>query len=170
MLSRKIHFITNLNTSMNFTTGKSSVNSMISHAYFQEFFESFMCDWIFSSIRSKTKFLSSVWFFSKMQESKGIFQNETSQNMTENMLFTIIVGVTNYNKSSVMHLRPEVNPYPWILEKNPKRGTITERVLRKKIQSAALRRFVYVSVLWIFFPENTLGDGPKKPRIRVNRT
>ena len=47
-----------------------------------------------------------------MQESKGIFQNETSQNMTENMLFTIIVGVTNYNKSSVMHLRPEVNPYP----------------------------------------------------------
>ena len=32
-------------------------------------------------------------------------------------------------------------------KKNPKRGTITERVLRKKIQSAALRRFVYVSVL-----------------------
>ena len=77
---------------MNFTTGKSSVNSMISHAYFQEFFESFMCDWIFSSIRSKTKFLSSVWFFSKMQESKEIFKNKTSQNMTENMLFTIIVG------------------------------------------------------------------------------
>ena len=39
--------------------------------------------------------------------------------------------------------------------------------MREKIQSAALRRFVYVSVLWIFFPENTLGDGPKKPRIRV---
>ena len=36
----------------------------------------------------------------------------------------------------------------------------------KKIQSAALNRFVYVSVLWIF-PEMTLGDGPKKPRIRV---
>ena len=36
-------------------------------------------------------------------------------------------------------------------KKNPKRGTITERVLREKIQSAVLRRFVYVSVLWIFF-------------------
>ena len=47
-------------------------------------------------------------------------------------------------------------------KKNPKRGTITEGVLRKKIQSAALRRFVYVSVLWIFFPDNTLGHGPKK--------
>ena len=36
-------------------------------------------------------------------------------------------------------------------KKNPKLGTITERVLREKIQSAALNRFVYVSVLWIFF-------------------
>ena len=32
----------------------------------------------------------------------------------------------------------------------------------KNIQSAALNQFVYVSVLWIFFPEITLGDGPKK--------
>ena len=32
----------------------------------------------------------------------------------------------------------------------------------KKIQSAALRRFVYVSELWNFFPENTLHYGPKK--------
>ena len=30
----------------------------------------------------------------------------------------------------------------------------------KKIRSAALRRFVYVSVLW-FFPKMTLGHGPK---------
>ena len=43
----------------------------------------------------------------------------------------------------------------------------------KKIQSVALRRFVYVSVLWIFFPQNTLGDGPafwifsQDSRIRV---
>ena len=37
----------------------------------------------------------------------------------------------------------------------------------KKIQSAALKSFVYVSVLWNFFPEMTLGDSPKKPRIRV---
>ena len=49
-----------------------------------------------------------------------------------------------------------------IPQKNPKRGTVTESVLRKKIQSAALNQFVYVSVLWIFFPEITLGDGPKK--------
>ena len=49
-----------------------------------------------------------------------------------------------------------------IPQKNPKRGTVTESVLRKKIQSAALNQFVYVSVLWIFFPENTLGHGPKK--------
>ena len=32
----------------------------------------------------------------------------------------------------------------------------------KKNQSAALMRFLYVSVLWIFFPENTLGHGLKK--------
>ena len=53
-------------------------------------------------------------------------------------------------------------------KKLPKLGTITERVSRKKIQSAALNRFVYVSVLWIF-SEMTLGDGPKKARIRVKR-
>ena len=54
-------------------------------------------------------------------------------------------------------------------KKNPKRGTITERVLRKKkIQSAALRRCVCFigHNIWIFFPENTLGNGPKT-RIRV---
>ena len=54
-------------------------------------------------------------------------------------------------------------------KKNPKRGTITDRVLRKEIQSAALNRFVYVSVLWIFFSEMTLGDGPKNPRVRVKQ-
>ena len=43
------------------------------------------------------------------------------------------------------------------MEKNPKRGTITECVLRKKIQSSAMNQFLYVSVLWIFFV-----DGPKK--------
>ena len=32
----------------------------------------------------------------------------------------------------------------------------------EKIQSAAMDQFVCVSVLWIFFPENTLGHGPKK--------
>ena len=32
----------------------------------------------------------------------------------------------------------------------------------KKIQSAALNQFVYVSVLRIFFSEITLGDGPQK--------
>ena len=35
-------------------------------------------------------------------------------------------------------------------KKNPKRGTVAERVFRKKIQRAALHQFVYVSVLWIF--------------------
>ena len=25
-----------------------------------------------------------------------------------------------------------INPYPWIVEKNPKRGIVTERVLQKK--------------------------------------
>ena len=48
-----------------------------------------------------------------------------------------------------------------IREKNTKRGTVTERVLREKIQSAALHHFVYVSMLWNFFPESALGDGPK---------
>ena len=52
-------------------------------------------------------------------------------------------------------------------EKSPKCGTITERVCRKKIQSVALHHFVYVSVLWNFFPKSALGDGPKNSRIRV---
>ena len=42
---------------------------------------------------------------------------------------------------------------------NPKRGTITERVLRKKISSVA--SFVYVSVLWIF-PGNHARWWPQK--------
>ena len=61
-----------------------------------------------------------------------------------------------------------LNPYPWILgKKNPKRGTITERVSRKKNPERSVASFVYVSVLWIFFPEIALGDGPKNLRIRV---
>ena len=32
-------------------------------------------------------------------------------------------------------------------------------VFRKKIQSAALHQFVYVFMLWIYFPESTLGYG-----------
>ena len=39
-------------------------------------------------------------------------------------------------------------------EKNPKRGTVTERVLRKKIQSAALHHFVYFPILWIVLSGN----------------
>ena len=55
-----------------------------------------------------------------------------------------------------------LNPYPRFLGKNPKRGTIAERVFRKKIQSEALHHFVYVPMFWNFFPEIALGDGPKK--------
>ena len=33
-----------------------------------------------------------------------------------------------------------------------------------------MHKFVYVSVLWIFFPENAFGDGPKNSRIRVKGT
>ena len=52
-------------------------------------------------------------------------------------------------------------------EKNPKRGAITEHVLRKKIQSATLRRFVYVSVLWIFFQKTRSATVPKMAYIFV---
>ena len=41
--------------------------------------------------------------------------------------------------------------------KNPKRGTVTQRVENK---SSAQHHFVCGSVLWIFFPEIALG--PKK--------
>ena len=37
----------------------------------------------------------------------------------------------------------------------------------KKIQSAALNQFVYVPVLWNFFPESALGDGLKNSQIRL---
>ena len=53
-----------------------------------------------------------------------------------------------------------LNPYPWILE-NPEIEN-AERVLQKKNPERSVVPFVYVSVLWIFFPEIVLGDGPKK--------
>ena len=53
-----------------------------------------------------------------------------------------------------------LNPYPWILGKNPKGGTITERVFRKKIQSTGTYTNWCNATLWIFFPQNTLGHGP----------
>ena len=43
--------------------------------------------------------------------------------------------------------------------KNPKRGTVTERVFREKIQSTE----TYINDTTLrsgFFPENALGDGP----------
>ena len=46
-------------------------------------------------------------------------------------------------------------------KKNPKRGTVTERVLRKKIPERSIESFVYVSMLRNFFPEIALGHGPK---------
>ena len=53
-----------------------------------------------------------------------------------------------------------LNPHPWILEKQSKRGTVTERVSREKIQSAALHHW-YMSLCFGFFPDSALGDGPK---------
>ena len=62
-----------------------------------------------------------------------------------------------------------LNPLTLIREswKNPKRGTITERVLREKIQSSALRHLYMFLCFGIFFLEMTLGDGSKNPRMRV---
>ena len=40
----------------------------------------------------------------------------------------------------------------------------------EKIQSAALNHFVYGPMLWNFFPESALGDGPKKWHIFLFRT
>ena len=55
------------------------------------------------------------------------------------------------------------NPYPWILEKDPNRGTVTERVSREKNPERSAASFVYVSLLWIFS-----GKRPKNSRMRVN--
>ena len=58
-----------------------------------------------------------------------------------------------------------LNPYPWILEKNPERKIIIERFWREKIQSTI---FYFVSLNcdiicddYGFFPEMTLGNVPK---------
>ena len=50
-------------------------------------------------------------------------------------------------------------------KKNPKRGTVTERVSRKKNPERSVASFVYVPLE--FFPESALGDGPKNSWIRV---
>ena len=53
-----------------------------------------------------------------------------------------------------------INPYLRILEKNPKRGIVTERFCGKK--SRAQRCIIYIcSCALEFFPESALGDGPK---------
>ena len=67
-----------------------------------------------------------------------------------------IVEIPKYSRMPLLTLIREC----W--KKNPKPGTITERVLRGKNPEYIVASFVYVSVLWIFCPENTLGDGPKK--------
>ena len=52
-------------------------------------------------------------------------------------------------------------------------GTITERDFRKKIHSTETYTNWFNAALWIFFPQNTLGDGPafwiffQDSRIRV---
>ena len=66
-----------------------------------------------------------------------------------------VIGISDTGKESLTLIRES-----WKI--NPKRGTVTERVLRKKIQRAALHHFVYVPMFWNFFPESALGDGPKK--------
>ena len=48
---------------------------------------------------------------------------------------------------------------------NPEK-IVTERVSRKNPERS-VASFVYVPLLWNFFPENALGDGPKNSRIRV---
>ena len=52
-------------------------------------------------------------------------------------------------------------------KKNPNRGTVTERVLRKKIQSAALHHFVYVPMFWNFFRKARSVTVPKMAYISV---
>ena len=54
-----------------------------------------------------------------------------------------------------------LNPYPWILGKNPKGGTITERVFRKKNPERSIASICICSCALKFFPESALGDGPK---------
>ena len=46
-------------------------------------------------------------------------------------------------------------------KQNPKRGTVTERVFREKVQSAALNQFVCFYAI-DFISEITLGGGLKK--------
>ena len=52
-------------------------------------------------------------------------------------------------------------------------GTVAERVFWKKIQSTETYTNLLNAALWIFFPQNTLGDGPafwifsQDSRIRV---
>ena len=46
--------------------------------------------------------------------------------------------------------------------KNPQR-------VNEKIQSAALQQFLYVPVLWVFFSESKLGDGPNEGHIFLFR-
>ena len=52
-------------------------------------------------------------------------------------------------------------------KQNPKRGTLTERVFRKKNPERGVASFVYFSVLWIFFRNDARSRSQKMTYIFV---
>ena len=76
-----------------------------------------------------------------------------------------LVRISIFAKIRVNLFYLRFNPYPWILKKKSK-SRVTERVLRKKNPERSVASFVYVAVLWIFFPESALGDGHENSGIR----
>ena len=60
----------------------------------------------------------------------------------------------NFDLNHIELHNAKFNPYPWVL--GPWPSVISE----KKIQSTETYTNLLNAALWIFFPENTLGDGP----------
>ena len=58
----------------------------------------------------------------------------SSETFTENKLFKLMVKKGHFGSNIYLFLwyTNDINPYPWILGENQKRGTVAERVCRKK--------------------------------------
>ena len=90
-------------------------------------------------------------------EDQNKFCTETTSNRMDHGPSGLLISASNDWPLSV-------NP-----GENPKRGTITERVLREKIQSAASHQFLHVAMLWIFSQKSRLVMVPKMAYIFVQR-
>ena len=94
-----------------------------------------------------------------------------NENIHENSVEKILknVNCSYCTRREKIGISNNLNLYPRILEIKCKTRDRDRACFAEKIQSAALRH-LYMFLCFGFFPEMTLGDGPKNSRVRVKCT